>query len=1403
MPFQTSISYLDISWANHKWDEWRNGQALESLLPAGVARSFEEWIRAEKDETMFPLKASGKRLNLIKTIVYEEDAQTFIVITSFPSGYRITPVSQKDDLLKPTNGDTSYSEPLVSLGRAKFEEPSHFALERKRQFGSNSPAVTSLECKLLLERTDWSKTTLGPREKWSPVIETMLEVILRSSTQDALWLGPDFQMLYNDNYAHIVDHPLMWGRTAKAREAWGPVWEGVSHLIDDCLTLGEPCYREDDLLLYRRGPKGFWVEKYHTWSFIPLFNEDGKPLGLFNPTRETTASVLARRRQESLRDLSEQLLTARNTAEFYNGIVEVLENNPKDVPFMMCYSVEEGVETGQVKLHLESSLGVPENHQAAPSDLTLPLIADRFSRSTFGFKANQLSSPTLSAISALSSGTGRIQYSYDKTSWPIAKAISTRQAVVVEDCTELIKGFPLRQWEALPDSAIIVPISSETSVDIPQSVVIIGLNLATPLDPVYEDWIHVLRAHLTTSLGSIKAAEAEQHRQDEKDKMERAKTIWFQGAAHDLRSPLTLVAGPLDDVLRTKLSTDQRAGLSLAQRNLARVQRLVNSLLDFTRIEAGKLSGRFLPVDLGTFVRDLASIFRPAVERRGIQYTIEIEPHEGMVFVDPTLLETVVTNLISNALKYTESGAISAKLNYNTSYADIAIIDTGIGIPQAELTSVTDRFHRATTSLSRGTEGTGIGLALAKEIIRLHGGDLLITSRTAEETGGSHGSSFVARIPLVERQVIDNQLGAVEFGEYGKAVLDDAMHWALPSDNRSDSAYSEIDQSISSRADAFLFDRNDVLLLVDDNTDMRHYVKNIFSPYCKVIEATNGKDALEKAIKNPPNLILSDLMMPVMNGQQLLMAIRSNPSTRMVPMVLLSAATDDEVRLAAFVEGAEDFMLKPFKPKELLARVHLHMQIGKNRAHMEMLYAQRQQELAVILDYCPSGIVRADADGHIVYGNDTYRAYTGIPHDVDLNDWADYVSEDRRSHLLGAWNEVVHGNERETTRTWKWLNGTAVSGTFIRLDMIDSSLSGVLGCLSDITYQEEQLVEAERRRLEAEESKHQQELLVDLTSHEIRTPVSAILQCSSLVRENLTALQGQLRSIGSEGFQATPELLAEIDEDLEALDNDTCVPPSQEHAASVPLKEDTPVWMFIAIKDTGPGLGPAEQVNLFQRFSQGNKMVHTKYGGSGLGLFICKRISELLGGRIELESQLGVGSARTGQAQKSITDSMSSLTLTTSASTLAPSPSPAPSNSSDLHFLIVEDNIINQTVLKRQIVKAGFTCDVANHGQEALDLLNEVYSGNAQSRRPSYDVVLMDLEMPVMDGLTAVKRIRGKEESGVYSRQLVIALTGNARQGQIDQAMAAGMDEVVIKPYKLPELIAKVKGKIGTNAKVA
>ena len=925
----------------------------------------------------------------------------------------------------------------------------------------------------------------------------------------------------------------------------------MHHLVQKCVKDGKASYTLDDLLLYERGPRGHYIEKYHTWSIIPVSNTDGSVLGTYNPTTDQTAAVLAYRRQQTTKNISDRVSIARTSEEFFQGLAEAVQDNAKDVPFLLCYSVQKETnnsmkEDSNFKLALESSVGVPQGHPAAPETLEMDLRSFK-SRST---GLNVLSSPTLSAISRLTNETATPLVSIERQSWPIHQALMTRQCVIIDDCSELVAGFPLRQWEHLPYSAIVIPLCSDMSSDIPRGVLIMGLNLYSTLDERHLDWIQVTRSQLIAALSSVHAYAAEQERLKDQERLERAKTAWFQGAAHELRSPLTLVAGPLGDVLESEgLLPQHRQALSLAQRNVQRIQRLVNALLDFSRIEAGKMTARRIAMNLGQFVRDIAALFLPAVKRRGFDFHVHIEQSENQTLLDPVLMETVVTNLLSNALKYTERGAITVRLDYTGTHAEIAVIDTGFGIPQAELASVTDRFHRATSALSRRTEGTGIGLALSKEIIRLHEGELLVQSRTAEESSdGTHGSTFTARLPSSSKETSNEVLhSGYDLGSYGKEVVAEAMHWARGNsvDAASDAdRHSEADTENSTlmvKGQVFMFQRDDVILLADDNVDVRKYIKQFFSPFCQVVEASNGEEAFELARQAPPDLILSDLMMPRLNGQELLRAIRQDPITRYVPMVLLSAATDEQSRLSALTTGVDDFISKPFKPKELLARVHLQMQLGKRRAKLEGLFAQREREISLLSDYCPSGIIRQTADGAMLYGNAAWRGYVGMTAEEHLDIWPSRVDPSYPGSPIADLQEFYYGDESELHQTWRWLNGRIVKGTFIRLDKVIPGMTGILGCFNDVTDQEERVMEAERRRIEAEESKRQQELLIDFTSHEIRTPISAILQCSSLVKENLngikTLMDGALRSEGPQGYMPTADLLETIEQDIEALDS--------------------------------------------------------------------------------------------------------------------------------------------------------------------------------------------------------------------------------------------------------------------------
>lgn len=911
---------------------------------------------------------------------------------------------------------------------------------------------------------------------------------------------------------------------------------------------GTPVYKEDDLYMIKTFAGGHKLEMYFTFRYVPIATRDGKVIGLYNQATDTTDKVLAERRLGTIREMSDQLLIARSTREYYDSIAGVFGENPYDSPFVLCYSVTHKETVGnsqEMEAKLESSYGVPEEHPSRQEQLNFSIPTR--SRYGLGPNADRLSSPTLSAISAMSSGSGRQYLTSNSASWPIQKALASRQCVIVEDCSEIIEGYPLLVGDELPFAAAVVPICSDTSTDLPEAVIIVGLNSRRPLDAEYDAWIHVLRSQLASSLVSVKAYEAEKTRLDDIVRMEKAKTAWFRGAAHDLRSPLTLVNGPIEDVLGTELSSGQRAHLTTAKRNVDRLLRLVNSLLDFSRLEAGRMEARFVPVHLGDWVSNLAEVFRSAVERAKIAYHVDIQPRSEMVYIDPTLFETVVSNLIGNALKYTEQGRITVRLTFDT-HAEISVIDTGVGIPQDEVPHVTDWFHRASTAIHSGTQGTGLGLALARELLKLHDGDLLVSSRTREE--GAQGSTFTARIPLVQRihADLDDIAQNAQFGDYGKAVAKEAMRWVKPSATEASSETGEDARSgsgsgtvVTKLSDGLLFEPTDTLLIVDDNLDMRNYIRSIFKRYCTVLEASDGMRGLEMARQHRPNLILSDIMMPRLSGMELLQKLRDDEDTRLIPIILLSAMQGDESRVEALIMGADDYLEKPFKPKELLARVHLHMQVGKKRVKLEAAFSEREAQIAILSDYCPSGIMRADATGAVTYANESWRKYAGMSADAEAATWPDYVTPDTVPLLLAPWADFLSGTEKSIKLQWKWLTGITVEGLFIRLDLMHSGMTGVLGCITDISYMEQRVLDAQERQREAEESRQQQELLIDLTSHEIRTPVSAILQCSSLVKENLVALKEQLRWAGEGGYKPTQELLQDLEEDVEALESESRV----------------------------------------------------------------------------------------------------------------------------------------------------------------------------------------------------------------------------------------------------------------------
>jgi signal transduction histidine kinase/ligand-binding sensor domain-containing protein/DNA-binding response OmpR family regulator len=398
----------------------------------------------------------------------------------------------------------------------------------------------------------------------------------------------------------------------------------------------------------------------------------------------------------------------------------------------------------------------------------------------------------------------------------------------------------------------------------------------------------------------IERVEADQLRE-----LDRARSRLFANVSHEFRTPLTLTMGPLDDLragMHGPLSPAIAEQVDLARRNAGRVLDLINEILALARAESGRETLHARRIDLGPFVTSVARTFLPLAERKAIAYETQGPAEQVIVYADPGHLDRALSNLLSNAFKFTpDGGAVRVTVSADDATARVVVRDSGPGIPAAELNRIFDRFHRAKTA---GTQpGTGIGLALARELVSLHGGSI------AAESEEGFGSTFTVtlrkgRAHLTPEQVIDDGAAIAETQRTSPfAITAESPAAETPGEK------PEADVDVTT------------VLVVDDNAEVRRYVKQHLTPYYRVLEAVNGEQGLDTARRMLPDLVLSDVMMPGMDGYALCRALKSDPDTDFIPVILLTARAEAEDRLAGLTEQADDYLTKPFDVRELLARI--------------------------------------------------------------------------------------------------------------------------------------------------------------------------------------------------------------------------------------------------------------------------------------------------------------------------------------------------------------------------------------------------------------------------------------------------------------------------------------------------
>ena len=769
---------------------------------------------------------------------------------------------------------------------------------RSRAAGAPAFLAGGGELGAMMRAFDWAATPLGPPQSWPQSLKTAVRIMLTSRQPFWIGWGEELTYLYNDAYKTIIGgkHGRALGRPTA--EVWREIWPEIGPMLARAMG-GEGAYVEQQLLIMER--HGYREETYYTFSYSPIPDDDGSPGGIICANTDDTRRVIGERQIALLQELAARTSAARSWREACELSAAAFAADPRDLAFAAIHMLDRESE----QLMLAAVHGIAAGHPAAPLRL-------------------------------------------DAQTSIAAEALRTCQVRMIEGARARFDALPTGAWDEPPDQIVLLPIPAAGEHG-RAGVLTVGLNPFRQLDDGYRGFLGLVAGQISAALANAEAYEDERRRAEALAELDRAKTAFFSNVSHEFRTPLTLMLGPLEEMIAHPGDADivgEQAGV--AHRNGLRLLKLVNTLLDFSRIEAGRTQARFRPTDLGRAVADLASSFRSATERAGLALNIETDGTLEAVYVDHGMLEKIVLNLVSNAFKFTLDGAIAVQVRPGRQprTAEIVVTDTGVGIPTEEMPRLFERFHRVRGAKGRSFEGSGIGLALVHELVALHGGAIEVESREGE------GSAFRVILPLGRAHLPEGQVDNTgeapgeTLGEMGaaRAFVEEALRW-LP--DLESSAAPETEAKAGAGCGR-------AVLLADDNADMRDYVSRLLAASgFEVTAAADGQAALEALAERRPDLVLTDVMMPRLDGLGLLRAIRADAALADLPVIMLSARAGEDSAVEGLEAGADDYLSKPFAARELLARVGANLALANARreAAAERETAHRQlQELNETLE---------------------------------------------------------------------------------------------------------------------------------------------------------------------------------------------------------------------------------------------------------------------------------------------------------------------------------------------------------------------------------------------------------------------------------------------------------------------
>ncbi|MBX9941524.1 MAG: response regulator [Candidatus Obscuribacterales bacterium] len=800
---------------------------------------------------------------------------------------------------------------------------------------------------------------------------------------------------------------------------------------------------------------------------------------------------------------------------------------------------------------------------------------------------------------------------------------------------------------------------------------------------------------------------------------EKLKSEFLANVSHELRTPLTLTLAPLETLLAGEaggISQEQKPFLELMHNNCNRLLSMVNGLLDFSKLEAGKVNVNREAVDIVKLVQTLANDFKPLLAKRDLKLTLTLPEQPLWVEIDRYLTERILFNLLSNAVKFTPAGSVSIELRrLPDDMVEILVSDTGVGIKAAELPNLFVRFRQLEGSSARRFEGTGLGLALVKEFAELMQGDVRVESLEGR------GSTFSVKLKAQECKKSESTEPEVR----GKRQ-------ALP---RFD-PMKEYQRGVKSASEIVKSNKATVLV-AEDNSELANYIHYLLKDFCQVKLAANGKEALRILEEEQPDLILSDVMMPEMDGLQLCQEVKSKEEWSSIPVIFLTALTHRDALLKGWQAGADDYLFKPFHPTELTTRIRSALKIKKDLSKLHQNLRNSRDE-ALQADTFKSQFVSMLSHEirtplNAVIGMSELLSQTKLSTEQEnLLKTVQYSA----SMLMDLLNNVLNFTKLEAG---KFEQETI---EFMTKDLVNESL--------------ELLSPAARRKNLTLKAEIDQEVPL-------------------IVEADLSRLRQVLVNLLSNAVKFTDAGEVALKLKLEAKDTRRAI-------------------LRFSVIDTGCGIAAEKLEDIFKPFFQADASIARNFGGTGLGLAICRSLVESMGGSIELTSKIGRGSCFSFSIPVKIKDKKENTNDNTNylvSDKIVEANSPEklfstknrPEEKREL-ILIAEDNPANRALLSLQLKALGYRSQSVDSADRLI----------LEFQKGIYDLIIVDCQMPLIDGFEAALRIRQLEQDiaqdGDYERKRlpILAISEeNLFSGEIPYSQY-GIDRLLLKPAKLSTL---------------